>query len=279
MTHRYMTAAHQRIALVTGASSGIGLACALHLAQHGLRVYGLSRHAPPSDLPPNVTFLPTDVTDDTSVASAVHVILDRERRIDILINNAGYGIAGAIEDTSIAEAQAQFDVNFFGTLRLCRAVLPTMRAQQSGYILNIGSIGGLIAIPYQGLYSASKFALEGLTESLRLELRPFGIRVVLIEPGDHRTAFTQNRTFTAASATNPAFRQYLDRAVSRMAADEQGGPDPTRIARLVLRVIHTPNPRLRYTAGPALQRAAVWLKRLAPYALTEKILATYYGCK
>lgn len=273
-----MSPSHQRVAVITGVSSGIGLACAAHLAQQGVRIYGLSRRAPETAIP-NLTFIQTDVTDNASVREAVRIVLRNEGRIDILINNAGFGIAGSIEDTSAEEAAGQLDVNLLGALRLTSAVLPTMRRQRSGYILNMGSIGGLIAIPFQGIYSASKFALEGLTESLRLEVRSLGIRVVLIEPGDHRTAFTQARSFTAASAMNPAYRANFDRAVNRMAADEQGGPAPDRIARLVLRVINTRNPRLRYTAGPTLQRAAIWLKRLFPYALIETILKVYYGLK
>lgn len=268
-----------RVAVVTGASSGIGRHCATHLAQHGLRVYGLSRRAPEPPAP-GVISITADVTDDLSVTRAIKDVLNREAgRIDILINNAGYGLAGAIEDTSAEEARAQLDVNLLGTLRVCSAVLPAMRARGSGYILNVGSIGGLLAIPFQGLYSASKFALEGLTEALRLEVRPFGIRVVLLEPGDHRTAFTDRRTFTQASATNSAYRDNLTRAVGRMSADEQAGPNPDRLAQLVLRIINTPQPRLRYTVGPAPQRAAIWLKRLAPYALVEKILSSYYRCQ
>lgn len=270
-----MNPPHARVAIITGVSSGIGLACATHLAQQGILIYGLSRRAPQVTIP-NFTFISTDVTEDDSVTDAIRTVLLDQGRIDVLINNAGFGMAGSIEDTSAKEARNQLDVNLIGALRLVSAVLPTMRSQRSGFILNIGSIGGLIAIPFQGLYSASKFALEGLTESLRLEVRPYGVRVVLIEPGDHRTAFTKNRAFTAASS-NLAYRANLDRAVDRMASDEQGGPPPDHIARLVFRVISTRNPRLRYSTGPTVQRTAIWLKRLFPYALTEMIVRTYYG--
>src|SRR5258708_25070840 len=148
-----------------------------------------------------------------------------------------------------------------------------MRRQGRGCIVNIGSIAGLIGIPYQGMYSASKFALEGLTECLRMEVRNFGIRVVLIEPGDHKTALTANRRLLKAG---DAYRIPFERAVGRMAADEQDGPPPEKIARLVSKVIETGNPRLRYTAGPRSQRAAVWLKRVAPYAAMERVVAGYY---
>jgi NAD(P)-dependent dehydrogenase (short-subunit alcohol dehydrogenase family) len=265
---------NKNVVLVTGASSGIGLCCAEYLASRGYRVYGGSRRATSSPLVESIVL---DVRDDRSVRAAVDGVIAREGRIDILINNAGVSIAGAVEDTSIEEAREQFEVNFFGVLRACREVLPPMRAQGSGHIVNIGSIGGLVAIPYQGLYSASKFALEGLTESLRLEARDFGVQVVLVEPGDHRTGLTANRRLTAGSQSNPAYRVRFERAVARMAADEQGGPGPESVARLVHRVINHRRPRLRYTVGPAPERAAIWLKRLLPYAAIERIMRVYYS--
>ncbi len=221
--------------------------------------------------------LAMDVTDDASVRGAVEQVLAREGRLDIVVNNAGVAIGGAVEDTSIEEARAQFEVNFFGALRVCRAVLPQMRERGAGYLVNIGSIGGLVAIPFQGLYSASKFALEGLTESLRMEMSPFGVQVVLIEPGDHRTGLTGNRRMTAESQTNPAYRDRFRVAVERMAKDEQNGPPPEAVARLLHSIVNQSRPRLRYTIGPAPERAAVWLKRLAPYALVEKIMTSYYA--
>ena len=275
-----MTSPQPLVVVITGASSGIGEACARHLAGWGMRVYGLSRRVPAlTPSLPQLTHLVADVTDDQSVNEAIRGIYEAEGRIDVLINNAGSGLAGAVEDTSPAEALRLFEVNLFGVLRLTRAVLPGMRARRSGMILNIGSIGGLLAIPFQGLYSASKFALEGLTESLRLELRGTGVRVVLLEPGDHATGFTASRTPTAASTTNPAYAVACARAIARMSADESSGPSPDRVARLVLRLLQTEHPRLRHTVGPLPQRAAVWLKRLSPYALVERILAGYYGVR
>jgi short-subunit dehydrogenase len=170
----------------------------------------------------------------------------------------------------------QLEVNFFGVLRACRAVLPVMRERGSGYIVNIGSIGGLIALPYQGLYSASKFALEGLSESLRVEVKDFGIRVVIVEPGDHKTSFTENRRLTDESSGNSPYRDWFQRAVARMAADEQSNPGPERIARLVHKIATTANPRFRYTIGPGSQRAAVLLKRIAPYSIVESLMKRYY---
>ena len=248
------------IVLITGASSGIGLACARLFESRGEKVYGAGRQP--------------DVRSDTSVSAAIADILAREDRIDIAINNAGIAIAGAVEDTSIEEAKEQFEVNFFGTLRVCRAVLPAMRKQGGGCIINIGSIAGQVAVPYQGLYSASKFAIEGLTESLRMETKHLGIRIVLVEPGDHRTNLTKNRR--KAEPSGP-YRERFHRAIAKMEHDEQNGPDPANIAKLVARIADNPNPRLRYTIGPVAERAAIWLKRLGPAAATEKAMKSYYS--
>src|ERR1700729_80616 len=225
-----MAKENQRVVLVTGASSGIGLACATHLAAQGFRVYGTSRR-PNAALQGAVTMLAADVTDDRSVEQAVAAVLNREQRLDILVNNAGMGIAGPVEDTSIEQAKSQLEVNFFGAFRVCRAVLPAMRSQRSGYIVNIGSIGGLVAIPYQAMYSASKFALEGFSESLRMEVRPFGIQVVIIEPGDHKSALTENRT--KMSGGTDAYSVSYQAALARTAHDEQNGPGPDQVARLL----------------------------------------------
>lgn len=262
-----MAASEKKVVLVTGASSGIGQACAEMLAARGYLVYGASRR-PPAD------GIAMDVRDDTSVRRAVDHVLAREGRVDILVNNAGIAIAGAVEDTSIDEAQEQFEVNFFGVLRMCRAVLPAMRAQRAGYIVNIGSIAGLVAVPYQGLYSASKFALEGLSESLRMEVGRFGVRVVLIEPGDHRTGLTDHRR---RSAESEAYRDRFQRAARRMEADERSGPEPAAVARLLLRILKKARPRLRYATGPVPERAAIWLKRLLPYSVVETAMDFYYS--
>ena len=268
-----MVTENQRVVLVTGASSGIGKACAMHLAAQGFRVYATSRR-PSSIAAANLTMLVADVNQDDSVEQTVAGILAREGRLDVVINNAGMGIAGPVENTTVEQAKAQFEVNFFGALRVCRAALPAMRSQRMGYIVNIGSIGGILALPFQAMYSASKFALEGMTEALRMEVRNFGIRVVLIEPGDFKTDLTQNRTTTEVGE---AYRRSFQSALAKTAHDEQNGNGPEKIAQLVHRVVNQRNPRLRYTIGPAPQRAAVWLKRLLPNGLVEYGMRTYYG--
>jgi len=264
---------NQRVVLVTGASSGIGQACATYLADRGFRVYGTSRRTATRN-DGKVTMLTADVNHDHSVEQAIATVLEREGRLDVVVNNAGMGIAGPLEDTTVEQAKGQLEVNFFGAFRVCRAVLPVMRKQGEGYIVNIGSIGGLLALPYQSMYSASKFALEGLSEALRMEVRGFGIRVVIIEPGDHKTDLTRNRTVTEVGE---AYRRSFQSALTKTAHDEQNGAGPENIARLVHRVVNQRNPRLRYPVGPVPQRAAIWLKRLLPNSLLEYVMRTYYG--
>ena len=192
-----------------------------------------------------------------------------------MVNNAGIAIAGPLESTSIEEAHRQLDVNLFGASRVCRAVLPIMRSQNGCYIVNIGSISGLIAIPYQPMYSASKFAREGMSESWRMEVRPFGIRVVIIELGDTRTPITQIRTITADAATQDLYRSF-PAALKRTATDEQNGPGPEGVARLLYGIVNAPEPRLRHTVGPVAQCAAVWIERLTPYAVLEYGMRQYH---
>jgi len=217
-----------------------------------------------------------DVTRDESVHQAVDFIVREAGRLDVVVNNAGFGVAGAVEDTSIEEAKAQLETNFFGVLRVCRAVLPMMRAQGEGLIVNISSLGGIIALPFQALYSASKFAVEGLTEALRMEVRPFGIRVTLVEPGDMRTEFTARRVRVAASGEGSAYRSFFERVIRVVEEDEQHGGSPEAVAILLERILRSPNPAPRYRVGPAFQRLAAVLKGVMPGRLFEWALMKYY---
>ncbi|MCS7282086.1 MAG: SDR family oxidoreductase [Anaerolineae bacterium] len=266
-----------KVVLITGASSGIGKACAEYLAQKGYRVFGTSRSAPrnPEVSPTGLTMFYMDVNDDRSVQEGVDFVLRQAGRLDAVVNNAGFGIAGSVEDTSIEEAKAQLETNFFGTLRVCRAALPVMRAQGGGTIVNISSLGGIIALPFQGLYSASKFAVEGLTEALRMEAQPFGIRVVLVEPGDTRTGFTDRRVRVAASA-NSVYRPYFERVIQVVEADERNGTHPEAVARVVERILRHPNPAPRYRVGPFVQRLAAALKGVLPDRLFLWAISKYY---
>jgi len=271
----------REVVLVTGASSGFGEACVDHLARLGYSVYGTSRRAtfPEGGADQNPRMIPMDVRDDGSVRAAIDFVLAAQGRLDVVVNNAGFGMAGAVEDTSLDEAKALFETNLFGMHRVCRAVLPTLRAQRSGLIVNISSIGGLIAIPFQGFYSASKFATEALTEALRMEVMPFGVRVTLLEPGDFKTAFTENRVFTSESSTNPAYQALCQEAIAVMERDEQRGGAPMELARTLATVIEKRSPRPRYAIGMLAQRIAVWLHRLLPNRFFEKGIMAYYNVK
>jgi NAD(P)-dependent dehydrogenase (short-subunit alcohol dehydrogenase family) len=261
--------------IVTGASSGIGKACAEHLARRGFRVFGAQRRTQPAI--EGVEMVALDVTCEDSVSNGIATIHQRAGRIDALINNAGNSVMGAVEDTSIDEAKAQFETNFFGVLRLCRAVLPIMRAQGAGYIINIGSLAGIQGLPFHGLYAASKFALEGVSESLRLETKRFGINVVVIEPGDFDTALPATRQTAAAAGGASAYRERFERSKAQQEKDEASAPTPEPIARLVERILDSRTPAMRYSVGMISQRIVVPLKRLLPQRLYETALIRVLG--
>ena len=263
------------VALVTGASSGIGAACAEQLAGLGFRVYGTSRNA--AFRPRGFEPLVMDVTDDAAVRRGVDRILASEGRIDCVVNAAGYGLAGALEDTSIEEAQRQLDANFFGVLRVCRAVLPGMRQRRAGLIVNVSSLGGLFGLPFQGVYAASKFALEGLTESLRMEVRPFAINVVLIEPGDVRTAITRNRVVAGQAKGQSPYAGAFARVLAVIEKEESNGVPPVQVAALLGKIARARRPRLRYTVGHTGQRLSVLAKRALPWSMCERLLLGFYG--
>lgn len=263
------------VVLITGARTGIGRACADLLASRDFRVYGTSRHPP--DLTFDFTMVRMDVNETASVEAGVRTVLDREGRLDVVVNNAGFGYGGAVEDTSIEEAKATFETNFFGALRVCQAVLPAMRAQGAGLIVNVSSVGGVLGVPYQGLYSASKFALEGMTEALRMEVKAFGVDVVLIEPGDTRTDFTDNRRPAGSSSPSSLYYDQYQKTMAKTEADERGAAPPARVARTLLRIIRARNPKPRYVAGRWYEKAAVLAKRWLPGRWFEWIVMKNYG--
>lgn len=267
----------ERVVLITGASSGIGLACAKMLADKGYIVYGTSRKAsyPPTTVKKNFYMIQMDVTDEGSIKRAVNFIIEKEGKIDILINNAGFGLAGSVEDTSMKEAFEQFDTNFFGVHRVIKEVLPFMRERRKGYIINVSSIGGIIGLPFQPFYSASKFAVEGLTEALWHELKPFGIKVILIEPGDLKTEFTQRRVFVEKSQKSPYYVQ-MQKTISIAQRDETHGSSPEKVGKLLLKLLRKKNPKLRYQVGPSYEKVAVLLKRILPEKIFLWAISKYY---
>ncbi|MDZ7666484.1 MAG: SDR family NAD(P)-dependent oxidoreductase [Desulfotignum sp.] len=261
--------------LITGASSGIGKCTAQYLATKGYQVYGTSRHPESCLGPKNVFMIKMDVRDTASVTQAIAHIVEKEGHIDVLINNAGVGIGGAIEDTSTKMAEALFDTNFFGIYRVLQQVLPVMRQQSKGLIINMSSIGGIIGLPYQGIYSASKFAVEGLSEALYKELSTSAIKVVLVEPGDFKTEFGANRQNITPENNADNFQ----RAMTVIERDEQNGQPPLKIAHLIEKIINTPQPRLRYTVGAADQKLSVFLKKIVPNPWFDRIIMSHYNLR
>ena len=268
----------RNVILITGASSGIGKACATHLAHQGHHVYGTSRR----QRPPNAlyTMLQMDVREDDEVEAGVQEILSREGHLDVVINNAGFGYSGAVEDTSVEEARAMFETNVFGVLRVCRTALPTMRAQDHGTLINIGSIGGIISLPYQGLYCATKFALHGMTEALRMEIKALGldIDIVLVTPGDIRTDFPAHRQTTRATEQEgeSAYTAYHQRVRAAFEANELNGAAPSRVAQIVGKIIQEPAPKARYLVGGFDEKLAAHLKPLLPPRLFDWIVMREY---
>ena len=239
----------EQVALVTGASSGIGAAAARELVGEGFTVYGTSRKAAAGEERDGVVFLPLDVTDDDSVAGAVREVLDRSSRIDVLVNNAGVGIAGAAEESSIEQARALFDTNLFGSIRMTRAVLPQMREQGSGRVINVSSVLGLVPAPFGAFYAATKHAIEGYSESLDHEVREYGIRVLLVEPAYTRTSFDAN----AIPADEPLPLYERRREVQDVVLAEaiKGGDEPSVVVTERLAAVRG---RCRRSA-PALPRS------------------------
>jgi NAD(P)-dependent dehydrogenase (short-subunit alcohol dehydrogenase family) len=266
------------VVLVTGASSGFGKAIATSLAAAGWQVYGTTRAATDGGSGA-LRMLTMDVTSDEAVARGVATVLGERGRIDALVNNAGMGYAGALEDTSLEEARAQFETNFFGMHRVCRAVLPVMRARRSGRIVNMSSLGGLVSVPFQGFYCASKFAVEAYTEALRMEVRPFGIHVSMIEPGDYATGFTAGRRMVAAANADSAYAERCRKAVAQMVRDESANADLGPVVRRVTTLLEAKQPGLRNPVANALQRVLVALRPAMPQALFEHLMMSTYGIR
>jgi len=260
----------KRVCILTGGSSGIGKATAELLASNGFTVYEFSRNGADAD---HIHHITADVTDAEQVKAAVSQVLTVEGQIDLLVNNAGFGISGAVEFTDPKEAFSQLNVNFFGSLHCIQAVLPTMRAQKSGHIVNISSVAAPIAIPFQAFYSATKAATNSLTLALRNELKPFGVKACAILPGDVKTGFTAARKKSAAGAD--VYGTALDHAVSVMEHDEQNGMPPVMVAKAVLRAANAKNPMAFATVGFQYQ-VFVLLSKLLPATWTNALVGMIY---
>ncbi len=261
----------RQVALVTGASAGIGKACADRLAAAGWAVTGASRRGTGGSGPAAAawTGLVMDVDQDAAVQAGVAGVIERYGRIDALVAAAGWGIAGAAEYTSIAQAKAQFETNFWGCVRVVQAVLPQMREQQRGRLVLLSSIGGVIGIPFQAYYSASKFALEGFAESLAYEVAPFGIQVTLVQPGNIATDFTASRQRADGRDGDAAYATAMTKAVSAMERDEAAGAPAESVALTVQRVLDASRAPRRVSVGKAGERAGLIAKRLLPFRVFE----------
>jgi short-subunit dehydrogenase len=276
-----MSGVSGNVVVITGASSGIGRAVAVFLMNRGYRVYGTSRKKPSGEIEAGagggfIRMLQLDVCSEESARNAVRLVLEAEGRIDVLINNAGMGIAGSIEDTSPEEAFKQFDVNFFGMHRMVREALPAMRKQGKGLIINISSVAAVFPIPYQAMYVASKAAIEAMSGCLRNELRPFGIKVALVEPGDTRTGFTGSRVIAAAADENSAYADFFGKSLDVMVRDETNGPDPVVVAREVYRVMKRRKPPVRVVVG-LKYKIFVFIVRIIPGALKSFAVSKMYA--
>lgn len=260
----------KRVCILTGGSSGIGKATAELLSRNGYTVYELSRGGTDRA---DIRHITADVTDAAQVRAAVMQVLGEQGQIDLLVNNAGFGISGAVEFTDPADAHAQLDVNFFGALNCIQAVLPAMRAAGCGHIVNVSSVAAPIAIPFQSFYSATKAAVNSLTLALRNEVGPFGVRVCAVLPGDVKTGFTAARRKSASGAD--VYGRALEHAVAVMEHDEQNGMPPVKVARAILRAATEKRPRAFRTVGTQY-RLFVLLAKLLPATWTNALVGLIY---
>jgi short-subunit dehydrogenase len=273
----------QKVAVVTGSSSGIGYATSLLLARNGFYTYASVRNiskasnlesiANAEKLP--LKLIQLDVTGDSSVKEALEKIVSEKGRIDVLVNNAGYGLFGAFEDISLDEIKAQYDTNVFGLIRTTQAVLPTMRKQKSGIIVNVSSINGQVAFPVISAYASTKFATEGLSESIAYELEPFGIKVVLIEPGPVGSNFMKGSVLpkTALDARSP-YSELVQKVNAKITSQHENATSPEEVAKIIVQAILTEKPEFRYLVGDDAVSLLEARKKM-PYPEFQKMIMQY----
>lgn len=267
-----------KVVFITGGSSGIGKAIGAYLSDKGYVVYGTSRN--PSKISEKVPFtlLSMDVCKVDTIAEAVSTIIKKEGRIDVLVNNAGVGITGPIEETPPLEIENAFETNYYGPLNVIKAVLPQMRKQASGHIINITSIAGYMGLPYRGIYCATKAALEITTEAYRMEVKQFGIEMTNVAPGDFATNIVAGRYHAPVLDDSPYQKAY-GKTLAVMNAHVNEGQDPMEMAKVVHAIIETTAPRIHYKVGAALQKFSIVLKRILPDKVYERMLLNHYKLK
>lgn len=263
-----------KVVLITGGSSGIGKSIGEYLKKHEFIVYGTSRH-PERYSKSMFPLLKLDVSDSQSITEAIENIIQQHGRLDVLINNAGAGITGPIEEIPDAEIQRNFETNFFGPIRVIKAVIPQMRLQHSGLIINITSIAGYMGLPYRGIYSASKGALELLTEAFRMELKDFNIKMTNVAPGDFATNIAAGR-YHAPILENSPYKKTYGETLKLMDSHVNEGKDPQLMAEAIYKIINSPHPKIHYKVGEFMQKFSIVLKRLLPDNMYEKILMKHY---
>ena len=262
-----------KVILITGASSGFGKATGELLSKKGYKVYGTSRKEMNHE---SIRFLVMDVCDKASVEAGINKIVEEQGRVDVVVNNAGMGIGGSLEMATSEEIDLQMNTNFRGCVNVCQTILPVMRKQGGGQITNLSSIGGVMGLPYQGFYSASKFAIEGFTEALAAEVRGFGIKVSMVEPGDFATNFTARRKNSEITAKSEAYGDSFARSLSLIEKEENGGLKPEFLAKKIEKIIRSRKPRLRYVVANFEQKLSVLLKHILPGNWFVGILRNYY---
>lgn len=264
-----------KVVLITGGSSGIGKSVGEFLTQKGFIVYGTSRN-PERYSKSQFSLVKLDVSDTKSIEEAVKMVIDKQGRLDVLINNAGAGITGPIEEIPDAEIQRNFETNFFGPIRVIKAVLPQMRTQNAGLIINVTSIAGYMGLPYRGIYSASKGALELLTEAFRMEIKGFNIEMTNVAPGDFATNIAAGR-YHAPILENSAYKKPYGATLNLMNSHVDAGKDPQLMASAIFNIINTPQPKIHYKVGEFMQKFSIVLKRILPDKVYEKMLMKHYG--
>ncbi|WP_417236061.1 SDR family oxidoreductase [Bizionia paragorgiae] len=263
-----------KVVLITGGSSGIGKSIGEYLTDKGFKVYGTSRN-PERYSNSKFPIIALDVNRPETITLAISEILKTENRIDVVINNAGVGITGAIEEIPNEQIQHNFDTNVFGPINVIKAVLPQMRKQNGGLVINITSIAGYMGLPYRGVYSASKGALELITEALRMEVKDFNIKMTNIAPGDFATNIAAGR-FHAPVDPNSPYTKYKS-VLSDIDEHVNSSGDPIAVAKKVFEVINTKNPKVHYKVGAFMQKFSIVLKRILPDTLYEKLLLNHYN--
>ncbi len=261
--------------LVTGASSGIGKAVARVLAAKGHHVFGTSRKASNAELQDGYTMLKMDVTDEESVIEALNFIVNKYNKLDVVVNNAGLGLVGPVENISDAEAREIFNTNLFGVLNVCRNSIQHLRSAGGGYIINITSMAAQIGLPFRGIYSASKFAVEGFTESLSMEVKQFGIKVCLIEPGDFKTNINNTRK-VAAYVNREAYKTQSEVVLKQVIKEVDEARTPEVIGERIASIIEQKNPRLRFRVATVMQRFSLTLMRALPSRFFERLVMKWY---